>query len=53
MDKRYGHLLREYHEARRAYLRAKVQLLEHILKLRRAKRARQPRPIELPGYDRG
>ncbi len=52
MDKRYAQLLKDYRAARRAYLQAKIKLLEHLLKTRRARMARGPRPIELPGYDK-
>ncbi len=51
MDKKEKHLVREYYEARQKYLRAKVRLLEHMLRQRRARRARGPQPIELEGYD--
>ena len=33
------------------FLAARIRLLEHLLKTRRAQRRRGPKPIELPGYD--
>ncbi len=52
MDKTLNDLTDRYRNARRDYLQAKIRLLEHLLKRRRARRARADRPIELPGYDR-
>ncbi|MEM8731056.1 MAG: hypothetical protein AAGF79_14185 [Pseudomonadota bacterium] len=51
MDKKQIELERAYKEARRVYLAARIRLLEHMLKTRRARRRHGPAPIELPGYD--
>lgn len=51
MDKRHARLVREYTEARHAYPQARNRLLEYLQKMRRIHRARQPKPIELPGYE--
>ncbi len=52
MDRKRVELERAYREARRACLQAKIRLLEHMLKTRRARLRHGPKPIELPGYDR-
>ena len=45
-------LVKEFQQTRQDYLKAKVRLLDHMLKTRRIRRKNQTTPIQLPDLDR-